>query len=89
MQTQKIDWTCEECGEPILRAGTQLYCVNGCYEDDTRNFFSEDEQEAGIPAGYFPEDPEPEPTPKRTHHYNPCDGCGGEDCCCCEYGRGY
>jgi len=22
-------------------------------------------------------------------HYNPCEGCGREDCCCCSYGRGY
>ena len=22
-------------------------------------------------------------------YYNPCEGCGGEDCQCCDYGRGY
>lgn len=25
----------------------------------------------------------------RIERYNPCDGCGGEDCVCCEYGRGW
>jgi hypothetical protein len=29
------------------------------------------------------------PTKKKAKKYNPCDGCGGEDCQCCDYGRGY
>ena len=36
---------CEECGEPIRRTGTQLDCVNGCFEDDVRNLVSGDEWE--------------------------------------------
>jgi len=34
---------CEDCGEPIEQNGYQLYCVNGCFEDDVRNGYSEDE----------------------------------------------
>jgi hypothetical protein len=25
---------------------------------------------------------------KKGKYYNPCDGCSGEDCNCCEFGRG-
>ena len=84
----KID-ICEECGEPIQRAGHSLFCPNGCYEDDTRNFFSEDEMEAGLTGGViFPKDEAAEDE-RVQRKYNPCDHCGGEDCCCCSYGRGY
>ena len=36
---------CEECGEPIRMTGTQLDCVNGCFEDDVRNTMSGDSWE--------------------------------------------
>ena len=26
---------------------------------------------------------------KKGKYINPCDGCSGEDCACCPYGRGY
>jgi len=85
----KID-ICEECGEPIRRIGNSLSCPNGCYEDDVRNFFSEDEMEAGLTGGYqFPPDEAAEDNRSYGRKYNPCEGCGGEDCCCCSYGRGY
>ena len=33
---------CEECGETITRAGYTLWCPNGCFEDDIRNYLSFD-----------------------------------------------
>ena len=84
----KID-NCEECGEPIQRVGTSLWCVNGCYEDDIRNFFSEDEMEAGQMGHItFPPDLRAEDELQRKSHYDPCRNCGGEDCVCCSFGRG-
>jgi hypothetical protein len=50
-------FNCEECGEPLERRGTYLYCPNGCFEDDIRNNYSEDEIEAhGIPLEKYPKD---------------------------------
>jgi len=85
----KIDF-CEECGEPIRRIGNSLSCVNGCYEDDVRNFFSEDEMEAGLTGGYiFPPNEMDEIDPKPIKQNSRCDHCGGEDCACCEIGKGW
>jgi hypothetical protein len=51
------EWICEDCGEPIHRYGNQLGCENGCFEDDVRNYFSEDEMEEGRTAHItFPPD---------------------------------
>lgn len=85
----KIDY-CEECGEPIRRSGTQLWCENGCYDDDTRNFFSEDALEAGQTGEViFPPDEQADEAPLPKRKATPCDSCGGEDCPCCEYYHGY
>jgi len=85
----KIDF-CEECGEAIVRCGNNLYCPNGCYEDDVRNFFSEDQMEAGNTGGViFPKDEALESERISKQKYNRCDHCVGEDCACCEVARGW
>lgn len=78
---------CEECGEPIIRSGNTLYCPNGCYEDDVRNFSLGDGPHEDV---VFPKDDidEDEMRDIRQRH-DACAGCHGEDCVCCDVARGY
>jgi hypothetical protein len=56
-KNSKNDWICEECGEQIHRCGNNLYCENGCFEDDIRNNYSEDHLEQyGINDSDYPMD---------------------------------
>jgi len=41
-QQPPVGQPCEECGEKIVQAGNSLYCPNGCFEGDIRNYLSFD-----------------------------------------------
>jgi len=46
---------CEECRTLLKRCGNNIYCENGCVDDDIRNDYSEDELEAfGINDARYP-----------------------------------
>jgi len=39
-QEAPVGEKCDECGEIIEQSGNMIYCPNGCFEDDIRNFYS-------------------------------------------------
>jgi hypothetical protein len=41
-QKAPVGKPCEDCGEKIRQSGYALFCPNGCFEEDIRNYLSSD-----------------------------------------------